>query len=117
MPFLAGFKTKAREAYEKKKEEVKTGYQKWQQAEPQRARPVRVSQYKTRGVISNGLFVGNGAGLTGIMPTKRKKKAKKGITVSVNGQTIKITKAKKSKRRRKPRASQGFDITNIQGSI
>ncbi len=116
MPFLANIREKAREKLQQKKEQVKTGFQKFQAAEPQRARPISRRTFKSKGIVGNGLFVNNGAGLTGFTPTKRKKKSKS-ITVQVDGKSIKITTAKKSKKRRKPRASQGFDITNIQGNI
>jgi len=129
MPFLSSVrkrtkevaeraKTKARAAYEEKKEQVKTGYQKWQQAEPQKARVVtRVTRKstKTRGMVTGGLFVGNGAGLTGIMP-KKKKKAKKAATVIIRVEGGKATAGARAKRR-KPKARTVYDITNIHGSI
>ena len=127
MPFLSGVrkrtkevaeraKTKARTAYEEKKEQVKTGYQKWQQAEPQKARTINTRrEYRTKGIITNGLFVGNGAGLTGIMP-KKKKKAKKAATVIIRVEGGKATAGARAKRR-KPKARTVYDITNIHGSI
>ena len=117
MPFLAGLREKAREKIQQKKEEVKTGFQKFQAAEPQRARPITRKAFKSKGIMGNGLFVGNGAGLTGFVPTKRKKKAKKSITVQVDGKNIKITTGKKAKKKRKSKIGSSFDITNVSGGI
>ena len=116
MPFLAGLRTKAREKYEERKEKVKTSFQKYQEAKPQAPQPITKQSMRSRGMITNGIFVGNGAGLTGIAP-KRKKKAKKSITVKIDGQTIKITRGTKSKKRKKHKISSGFDITHVSGGI
>ncbi len=117
MPFLANIREKAREKLQQKKEQVKTGFQKFQAAEPQRARAITRRTFKSKGIMGNGLFVGNGAGLTGFTPSKRKKKSKKSITVQVDGKSIKITTGKKTKRKKRTQSSQGFDITNITGGI
>ena len=115
MPFLAGLKSKARTAYEEKKASAKTSYEKWQQAKPEAPQPITRSTTRQKGMITGGLFTGNGAGLTGTVPLKKKRKSKKAITVKIDGQKIKIVTAKKAKK--KKRTTQNLDITNIHGSL